>query len=74
MLYEVRIEAKVRRTLRKLDDKTRGRIKAAILDLGRDPRPRGCKKLKGTGDYYRIRIGVYRVLYEVGRRCCWSLS
>ncbi|WP_373456907.1 type II toxin-antitoxin system RelE/ParE family toxin [Chryseobacterium sp. MDT2-18] len=29
-----------------------------------DPRPVGCKKLKGR-DSYRIRIGNYRVIYEI---------
>ncbi|MEP6803906.1 MAG: type II toxin-antitoxin system RelE/ParE family toxin [Flavobacterium sp.] len=29
-----------------------------------DPRPNGCKKLKGRSGY-RIRIGDYRVIYEI---------
>jgi mRNA interferase RelE/StbE len=36
--------------------------------LAADPRPSGCKKLAGNTDYYRIRVGDYRVLYEVSDR------
>ena len=35
-----------------------------MLELELDPRPSGCKKLKGR-DAYRIRIGDYRVIYEI---------
>jgi mRNA interferase RelE/StbE len=30
-----------------------------------DPRPPGSEKLKGSEDAYRIRVGDYRILYEV---------
>ena len=35
-----------------------------MMELEQDPRPLGCKKLKGR-DAYRIRIGDYRVIYEI---------
>ncbi len=44
-----------------------GRIRDAILRLERNPRPQGCKKLKG-GDAYRLRVGTYRVLYTIDDR------
>jgi mRNA interferase RelE/StbE len=40
----------------------------AIRALGADPRPPGCKELAGDIAYYRIRVGDYRVLYEVRDR------
>jgi mRNA interferase RelE/StbE len=40
------------------------RIAAAILTLADNPRPRGCKKLTGQ-DLYRVRVGDYRVVYEI---------
>nr|WP_198428762.1 type II toxin-antitoxin system RelE/ParE family toxin [Nocardia bovistercoris] len=36
----------------------------AIIDLTGDPRPRGAKKLVGQSDW-RIRIGQYRIVYEI---------
>ncbi|TPX02484.1 type II toxin-antitoxin system RelE/ParE family toxin, partial [Schumannella luteola] len=37
----------------------------AIENLGDDPRPHGARKLVGYDDAWRIRVGDYRVLYEV---------
>ncbi len=37
----------------------------AIDALGDEPRPTGCKKLKNRDHQYRIRVGVYRVVYSV---------
>jgi mRNA interferase RelE/StbE len=38
----------------------------AIDQLAKDPRPQGCKKLKGEDEYmWRIRVGDYRVLYTI---------
>ncbi len=41
------------------------RIHDAILELAKNPRPFGCRKLKGFDNKYRIRIGDYRVIYEI---------
>jgi mRNA interferase RelE/StbE len=41
------------------------RITRAIRALMEEPRPHGVAKLKGTDDGYRIRVGDYRVTYEV---------
>jgi mRNA interferase RelE/StbE len=41
------------------------KILSAIESLAEDPRPSGCKKLAGAEHTYRIRIGDYRVVYEV---------
>ena len=62
--YTVEISASARRALRKLDGQARKRVVSAIVDLADDPRPDGCRKLQGRTEY-RIRIGDYRVLYDV---------
>ncbi len=33
--------------------------------LADNPRPDGCKKLKGNNGYYRIRVGDYRIIYDI---------
>jgi mRNA interferase RelE/StbE len=48
----------------KLDKKIIPIIKLAIADLTDNPRPYGYKKLKGE-DAYRIRVGDYRIIYEI---------
>jgi mRNA interferase RelE/StbE len=62
--YVVSLSKKAARQLDKLSDKIANPIIEAIHDLSTDPRPHGYKKLKGR-DGYRIRIGNYRVIYEI---------
>lgn len=37
----------------------------AVIALAQDPRPAGVKKLAGSGSDWRIRVGEYRILYEI---------
>jgi mRNA interferase RelE/StbE len=64
MKYTVLIERYALKQIMKLDKKIIPVIKAAIFDLSDNPRPFGYKKLKGE-DAYRIRVGDYRVIYEI---------
>jgi mRNA interferase RelE/StbE len=41
------------------------RLRAAINGLAGEPRPHGVRKIKGEEKAYRIRVGSYRVVYEV---------
>ncbi|MEO6434533.1 MAG: hypothetical protein ABIP55_02075 [Tepidisphaeraceae bacterium] len=43
----------------------RERIDREIVAFAADPRPRGCAKLAGQENLYRIRVGSYRILYEI---------
>lgn len=63
--YRVEFTTAAAKDLKKLDPGVRRRILSGIADLARDPRPRGYKKLVGETNAWRIRIGDYRVLYEV---------
>jgi len=40
-------------------------IKAKIMELEEKPKPTGCEKLRLKEEYYRIRYGNYRVVYEI---------
>jgi len=54
---------------KKLPQDTLDSIRDTIVDLGNDPRPPGCLKMKGFDcAYYRVRQGDYRVVYEVKDR------
>jgi mRNA interferase RelE/StbE len=44
------------------------RIIPQIRTLAENPRPSGCRKLTGLKNDWRIRIGEYRVLYEIDER------
>jgi len=62
--YTVVLSKKAQKQLDKLSDTIAEPIIKVISDLGEDPRPAGNKKLKGR-DGYRIRIGNYRVIYDI---------
>ena len=63
--YKIEIKATARKDLERLQPSTAGRIIAAIDDLAIQPYPQGVRKLKGFEYRFRIRIGDYRVIYEV---------
>ena len=63
--YSLEIKQSAQKELDALDDALFGRIDKRILALVSIPRPKGCKKLKGYKDQWRIRIGDYRVIYII---------
>ncbi len=62
--YIVVLSKKAEKALDKLSDNIAAPILEAINDLEENPRPHGYKKLKGTKGY-RIRVGNYRVIYDI---------
>lgn len=66
MSYRIEWTAPAARELRKLDRPVQRRIVRAVTALGTDPRPSGSKALVGQpAGVMRIRVGDYRVVYEV---------
>ena len=64
MSYSIEILRVAQKQLARIDRTQQQRIIAAIRSLADDPRPSGCKKLSGR-PAWRIRIGSYRVIYEI---------
>jgi len=63
--YQISISREAAKTFRKLHPQVARRIKAAILSLADEPRPSGCVQLVGGEGELRIRVGDYRVVYEI---------
>ena len=63
-VYSLRFRKSVAKDLRAIPKKDLVRILTHIDSLALDPRPAGCEKLSGL-DRYRLRVGVYRLLYEI---------
>lgn len=63
--YSLEIKPSAGKELDALDDALFARIDRKILALAENPRPPGCKKLRGYKDLWRIRVGDWRVLYSV---------
>ena len=64
-MYEVYLERAAENDLKRLPTSTFHRIISQIRALADNPRPSGCRKLAGSKSDWRIRIGDYRVLYEI---------
>ncbi len=64
MSYHITLSKKAIKALTKINEPYYTAIKTAIYSLADNPRPNGCKKLKGRNGY-RIRIGSYRVIYDI---------
>lgn len=67
MTYTVVIPHSVQKQLDKLRDDAADRILLRLAELEAQPRPPDVKKLKGRGAW-RIRVGDYRVIYEISDR------
>ena len=65
MSYTVSFNAHAGRAFRKLPKNIQERLKPAIDGLEDNPHPFGSEKLSGPEDTYRIRVGDYRILYEL---------
>lgn len=65
MPYSLAIKTSVLKDLQPIPKDLRGKIAVAILELSIEPHPVGSKKLGGAGNAYRVRVGDYRVLYEI---------
>ena len=63
--YSIELRPAARRSLKKLEETVRQRVADAISELALEPRPDGVKKLQGAEDIYRIRVGSYRILYQI---------
>lgn len=65
MTYTIITPKAVQKQLDALSDDVYDRIAEKIEQLAEDPRPDGVVKMKGSDNEYRIRIGDYRVRYEI---------
>lgn len=67
MKYSILYKRSASEELLQLPANIAHKVKTAIDSLSENPRPQGCKKLKGSVNEYRIRIGNYRVIYTISK-------
>jgi mRNA interferase RelE/StbE len=67
-VYELRLARSARKELEALPDTVLARVARELDALPANPRPRGCKKLRGADDLFRLRVGDYRIVYRVDDR------
>ena len=64
-MYRVFLERAAEKDLKSLPSRLHNRIIDALQALAKNPRPAGCRKLTGSDDDWRIRVGDYRIVYEI---------
>jgi len=64
-MYRVLLERAAEKDLSRLSPQIHDRVIEAVRKLATNPRPRGCRKLAGCENDWRIRVGDYRVVYEM---------
>ena len=64
-MYSLVIERAAEKDMQRLPEDVHDRVSEAILQLKSNPRPHGSKKLTGMAGSWRIRVGDYRVLYDI---------
>ena len=65
MVYQLELTPSARRQFRRLAADIQKRLSPAIDRLAADPRPPDAVKLRGSDNRYRLRVGDYRILYEL---------
>jgi mRNA interferase RelE/StbE len=63
--YALELKPSAHKELESLPNSVLSRVMRKLESLQHDPRPAGCKKLKGYKDQWRVRIGDWRVVYII---------
>ena len=63
--HHVRLASAASGEMKRLPADVVGRIQVALRGLRTNPRPSGVRKLRGLSRLYRVRVGAYRIVYEV---------
>lgn len=64
-MYRVLVERSAEKDLKRLSPGIQARVAVALRSLEENPRPSGSRKLAGTKHDWRIRVGDYRIIYEI---------
>ena len=67
-MYDIYIEKAAERDLKKLPAADFERIIPHLKSLAEDARPPGSRKISGTEHDWRIRVGTYRIIYELNEK------
>jgi len=66
--YRVEVSRTAEKQLRRLERSQLTRVVRTLAALANEPRPPGCRKLAGTQDVWRVRVGMIRVIYAIEDR------
>ncbi len=64
-MYQVVVERSAEKDLKRLSVEIRSPVATVLRSLATNPRPSGSRKLAGTKHDWRVRVGDYRIIYEI---------
>ena len=64
-MYRVFIERRAEKDLKRFNNELYARVMRVLLSLKENPRPHGTKKLRDKGNEWRLRVGNWRITYEI---------
>jgi mRNA interferase RelE/StbE len=64
-MFQVEFTNRAARAFRNLSPDVQRRLDPALLALADNPRPPGCVKLSGEESLWRVRVGDYRIVYQI---------
>ena len=64
-MYQVVFSNSAKKDLEKVNSIYLVSVASHIKKLSENPRPFGCAKLVGSENHYRIRVGIYRIIYSI---------
>lgn len=67
-MFKIEFKNSVFKDIRRIPRMFLMKIESAINQLAKNPIPKQSKKIEGYQDYYRIRVGMYRVIYRVQKK------
>ncbi|MBP9664538.1 MAG: type II toxin-antitoxin system RelE/ParE family toxin [Pyrinomonadaceae bacterium] len=65
MRYTVEISKEADKQISRLPKRDQQKVVNAIISLAENPRPHGYKKLEYYNEYFRYRVGNYRIIYQI---------
>jgi mRNA interferase RelE/StbE len=65
LAYRIEFAPRAERQFSALERSLQVRLRRRIDSLAENPRPQGIKKLAGEEDLYRLRVGDYRIIYQI---------
>jgi mRNA interferase RelE/StbE len=68
MTYKISFKKSVRKDVKRIPAQIMLRIDVSINNLSSNPFPTNSRKIYGYKDYYRLRVGTYRVIYQVRKK------
>ncbi len=67
-MYEVLLERRAEKDLKRLTRDVFERVVSRLRSLSEDPKPSGSRKITGSKNDWRVRVGEYRIIYEIDDR------